>query len=131
MLNGFKVFKSALSFLGGMLAILLPIPTGGAQTFGVLGLFAAFCGAATAAFIYYLHGSAWLGAQFRRHGRLAGSVLLLGVLVGAIYLCMWMFIDTPAPWQAVIELVLRSAVSLPIAFGLTLVAALIVDRFWP
>lgn len=131
MLSGFKIIKASVSFVGGMLTLLLPIPTGGGQFFGPLGFFTTFCGAVLGAIVYYQYGAAWLRQQFNAHTRSVGWGLLLTLVAGLAYLTMYSFIDTPQGLWLVLEVILRTAVCLPLAFGLAIVAALIVDRFWP
>ena len=114
-----------------MLIGLLPIPMGGANSFGRVGFFTTFCGALFGAIVYYLSGAAWLRQQFDTHRRGVAWAVLLTVVAGLAYLIMYSYIDTPQGLWLALEVILRTVVCLPLAFAVAVAAALIVDRFWP
>jgi hypothetical protein len=122
------LLKIIVGLLFGLFAFVVPAPIGGEHEFAGFGRLAVLCGITFGLGLYFLRGRQWLAGQFRAKNWSARLAVGIPIVAGLCYLSMRTAIDTPIGLPLILELILYVLFSLTLAFALSIVGALIVER---
>ena len=120
------LYKALGGFLLGLIAFIVPIPVGGDALFVHPARLAVFLGIAFALLVFFAKGRAWLSTRLRLRSRPLQVVVVIIALSAAVYLGLWLGVDTPNGIIIGLEFVAYLVLAFCLAVLLSIVGALAV-----